>query len=145
MCLAQLVQGLERDNIYFTILGILGCATYTDLRWRKIPNFIPILILLVAFYIHYINSTWLLGLYGLAIAGVLFVPYIFNQAGGGDVKIFLALGFFLGLGVIFLLLIVLTLLALFFILRGSKRVPLAPFILFGYLIIGGVVFATKIL
>lgn len=79
---------------------------------------------------------------GIAIASVFFIPYLLKEIGGGDVKLLLALGFYLGIGVILLIFIVLFLLALFYILKGVERnLPLAPFILCSYLILGGVVLA----
>ncbi len=91
-----------------------------------------------------------MGLIGLELMLILFIPYLLKQMGGGDVKLLLALGFCFGIGILVFLFIVLIILALFVIYKRFQGVrntfiPLAPFILFSYFILGGVAFATKIL
>lgn len=132
------------------LLILLIIATYTDIRWRIIPNYIAVMIVLLAGYNHFLNGTWQMGLIGLGLMLILFIPYLLGQIGGGDVKLLLALGFYLGIGIILISFIVLIILALFVIYKGlqgvkNTHVPLAPFILSSYLILGGVALATKVL
>lgn len=87
----------------------------------------------------------------MAVAGITLVPYLLGSMGAGDVKLFLSLGFVMGPAVSVLIFLVLVILALYLIclwfIKHSKKfhVPLAPFILAGYLILGGVALAGKVI
>ncbi len=88
-----------------------------------------------------------MSLSGIAAASIVFIPYFLGNMGAGDVKLFLSLGFIMGPGILILMFTTLLALALFFVFswikNRSKRlnVPLAPFILLGYLVLGGGIFA----
>lgn len=134
---------------YLILLGVLVWSAYTDLQNRVIPNYISITILALGLYQHCTNQTCLMGLAGLAITTITLIPYGLQVLGAGDVKLFMSLGFLLGPVVLGLIIVVLFLISLFSAFawirhrRERIHVPLAPFVLSGYLILGGVVFVSK--
>jgi len=137
--------------IVFCLLFVLAWAACTDWHKHIIPNYVSAAALLPGLYLHMINGTWLTGLIGLAAAaGITMIPYGLGKLGAGDVKLFLSLGFVMGPAVLVLMFITLVVLAVglvfAWVLKGKDKsfyIPLAPFILAGYLILGGVVFACQ--
>lgn len=70
-------------------------AVFTDLRARKIPNWLTVtsLLLGVAF------TDWLHAIGGVAVGLAAFIPFfIVGWLGGGDVKLLMALGAWGGRG-----------------------------------------------
>ena len=94
--------------IRVTLSLILVTAAVTDLRWRRIPNWLtlpalPVGLIAQAAY----GEGFLQGLLG-ALGGfaALFVLFAIGAGGGGDVKLFTVVGSFVGfhnLGVVFVL------------------------------------------
>jgi len=87
-------------NMYWVALGTLVLAAVFDMRTREIPNSIPVGLILLsvgAKVAGFHPVSWVeLGL-GVALAfGLAFVPFAFGVLGGGDVKLFTALGAALG-------------------------------------------------
>jgi prepilin peptidase CpaA len=82
---------------------MLSIAVYTELKERRIPNWLTMsgmaLGLLIA-YLHGTPAFWL-SLGGLAVGfGFLFIFYVFGGLGGGDVKLMGAAGALLGVDMI---------------------------------------------
>ncbi|MGS0763172.1 prepilin peptidase [Syntrophomonas curvata] len=137
--------------VAYTVLIFLAWAAYIDWQKHIIPNYVSIIVLFFGFYLHLTNDTWLLGFTGLAVAGITLIPYLLGSMGAGDVKLFCSLGFVMGPAVSVLLFLVLVILALFLICMWFAKhdtrlhIPLAPFILAGYLVLGGVALAGKVI
>lgn len=91
--------------IWIWVLLVLagGIASYTDLRWTRIPNWLSLPVLLGGL----IHAGFVGGgagvldaLGGAAISGGLFViAYAVNKGGGGDAKLMLGLGAWVGVEV----------------------------------------------
>lgn len=81
-------------------LAVLAVATYTDLRSRRIPNWLVFPFLAVGLVV----SSWLGGwaglgqsIEGLALAGFLFgIFFVMGGMGAGDVKLCAAIGAWVG-------------------------------------------------
>lgn len=75
-------------------------AAFTDIRWRRIPNWL----ILPALVMGLIGNLWLrgwpgvlLGLGGFALAALVYVPlFALKGIGAGDVKLMAALGMIVG-------------------------------------------------
>lgn len=100
--------------IWIWILMVLACAvaSYTDVTSTRIPNWLSLPILLVGI----LHAVWTGGLEGLldglggaAIAGGLFIfAYAVHKGGGGDAKLMLGLGAWLGIDLSVILLAAVT-------------------------------------
>jgi prepilin signal peptidase PulO-like enzyme (type II secretory pathway) len=81
-------------------IAILVTVSYTDLRWRRIPNAVVIPGILIAFLAAIFNSQLPAALLGGFVGGIFFVvPAIIfgsERAGMGDVKLALFMGLVLG-------------------------------------------------
>jgi prepilin peptidase CpaA len=106
----------------FVVLAILvfaytATAMITDLRARRIPNWLTVSSLVGALLFHGVTGGWSgLGhaLGGFAVGfGFLLVLWLIGGAGGGDVKLTGALGAWLGASTTLLVLLISTPLALF--------------------------------
>ena len=87
--------------------------SYTDIRYRRIPNKLVLVILIVGItfntVFHGANGLFLsLGGFGLAF-GVFFLLHVFGTLGAGDVKLFGAIGAISGLYMVLPTLIVVAL------------------------------------
>ncbi len=93
---------LTTARIVFLVAVILFTAvtSWTDLKWRRIPNKITVPMCLAGFIwqiVFHGGPGLLSGLYGFAIGfGILFVLWMIGSAGGGDVKLLGALSVWLG-------------------------------------------------
>lgn len=83
-----------------TVIAVIAIATYTDCRWRLIKNILTVPAIALGLLLHFLGSGWpglTFGLLGLAAGfGLMMIPYVFGQMGGGDVKLMAALGSLLG-------------------------------------------------
>lgn len=103
------------------ILPILCYGAYTDWKQRIIPNRVPVLVMLLGtttgggFAYKFIS----LGIMVLLLALAAFLTH--QKSGGGDIKLYMALSFALGLqGLVVVLLLTIVLYTGF---RVVKRVP----------------------
>lgn len=119
------------------VVGLLGVAVYTDMRWQKIPNVLTFGVMGAALVVHPLLAVLLHGrdavlpalytcLAGIAVA---FVPgFLFWNLGGamkaGDAKLLMAIGAVLGpfevLRVFVLVLFVQIPVALFLLARAGR-------------------------
>lgn len=127
------------------LLVLLGIATYTDIKERKIKNWLNLLIVIAraAFIplmgISYHNILGAAFLFGLFLA----IAVIRDESMAGDIKCVGAFGFYLGLTNAVIVLFGAMIIALIFsiirrLLKKDKYFPLAPFFLFSYAGIAGV-------
>jgi prepilin peptidase CpaA len=97
----MLPNGLWNDGLA-VLAGLIACGF--DLKWRKIPNWLTISALILGLGGHAVFG-WESGagaLWGCLTGLVLLaIPFIAGGIGGGDVKLMMALGAFLGVVRIF--------------------------------------------
>ena len=79
---------------------ILGSAIASDLRWRTIPNWLTVPSILVGLGFHLVMNQFegfVFSLEGAAVGlGLFVILYVCGWMGAGDVKLFAAVGSFLG-------------------------------------------------
>ncbi len=82
------------------IAALTVAAIWTDLRYRRIPNWLTVTGAVSAILFHTATSGWAgatFSLGGFAVGfGVLFVLWIIGGGGGGDVKLMGAIGAWMG-------------------------------------------------
>ncbi len=82
------------------LLLILGAAIASDLRWRTIPNWLTGPSILVGLGLHTFINQWtglIFSLEGAALGlGLFLIIYVLGWMGAGDVKLYAAVGSFLG-------------------------------------------------
>ncbi len=125
---------------FAAISVLLGIGSIMDIKTREIPNWISVIIALLA-----IINFRLKNLLGIIVAVIFFsVALVTGKIGGGDVKLIAALSVVCGLWGSFALLLVAQIAMLIFYgvsvilqkLRGKtadKALPFVPFIFIGYL------------
>jgi prepilin peptidase CpaA len=90
------------DEGIAVLAGLVACGI--DLKWRKIPNWLTLSVLVIGLGGHAVSG-WRDGLNALGgcCAGLtlLLIPFVSGGIGGGDVKLMMALGALLGTGRIF--------------------------------------------
>ena len=90
------------ENIAIALMFVPAALviTYKDVRYRRIPNKLVLLILIGGLVLNAVFGAWqgfLTSLGGFAIAfGVMFVLHVFGTMGAGDVKFFAAIGAVVG-------------------------------------------------
>ncbi len=121
---------------------ILLAGVYMDVEFRKIPNVIPLLIFEMGICRVGVDNTlsFSAAVIGALIPLVLFCIIEFinrgNVIGGGDYKLFMAIGFILGCPDILSMMFVSFLAAFIYsIARKRKSLPLCPFAFLGSLLI----------
>lgn len=82
--------------LLLAVLGWAGTLTWSDFKSRLLPNWLTVGGAVLALLIRFGLGGWPLLIDGFAAAcvagGVLLIPFIFNGAGGGDVKMLFAAG-----------------------------------------------------
>jgi prepilin peptidase CpaA len=83
----------------FSVLLVIACVT--DVRWRRIPNWLVLTLALTGFAYSVWLDPWLTGLGramgGLSLGfGIWIVFFVLGAIGAGDVKLFAAAGAWLG-------------------------------------------------
>ena len=93
----------------FPIIGsslLVTLAMFTDVEWRRVPNWLTVPASISGLAYHCYSAGVMQGL-GVALAGLitgfglLCLPYMLGGMGGGDVKLFAAMGCLLGMDAIF--------------------------------------------
>ncbi|MHB1926520.1 MAG: prepilin peptidase [Leptospirillum sp.] len=122
-------------------LAVMAVATYYDLRWRVIPNWLIVVYLLLTLPIVLLSGgLWLhLGAAVLVFVALALLANLVGGIGGGDVKLIAAtillLGPLLGIWVWVLSLTLACLGGLVLICTGRRprvvRLPMAPYFLLG--------------
>ena len=91
------------------VAPILMVVIYYDYKWRRIPNFITVPLIIFGFMLQFIIGGWTgckSSLMGLFIgSGVFFLLYLSGGMGAGDVKLMGGTGALLGVDKIFAALI----------------------------------------
>ncbi len=93
-----LISGILMDAFFIALL--LWCAC-TDLKRRTVSNLLVVLLLclgLLNMAMAVINGgTWWIYPAGLLLSVPFFIAWLKNSMGGGDVKLIMAISFYLGL------------------------------------------------
>lgn len=121
------------------IFSALIVLSFIDIKHKIVPDKINLFIFVMGLYILYLdNANISLHIIGIFIASVplLIIAVTTNGFGGGDIKLFAAIGFFLGwkltLVAFILTLIIASIysIAVLILKKGNKktRIPLVPFI-----------------
>ncbi len=88
------------DITEMILLLILGTAIASDLRWRTIPNWLTGPATVVGLGLHTFINQWtglVFSLEGAALGlGLFLIIYVLGWMGAGDVKLYAAVGSFLG-------------------------------------------------
>ncbi len=130
---------------YLILLIFLLYFSYTDCRYRRIPNKVILLLLIIGFCFLPFSSPMSLYCIGLFFPSlILFLLNILYSGfiGSGDIKLFICTGLLLGFKINILLFILTCISALIFcaiysLLSSNKiySLPLAPFICSSFLFI----------
>lgn len=131
-----LYTGIFMDILF---LAALFEAARVDLRRREIPNLIAIIIAVLGVAATIVSASIVEHLLGLALALPLVIPGLFGHMGGGDYKLLIGTGLYLGLSQSILAVVLsipATVCVAAYLLITKKtlksvRIPLAPLIAFG--------------
>lgn len=127
--------------VFAISLIVLLYAAYTDLTKRIIPNWLVLTALLVGFGYHLYRGSIIYAIAGVMLTVVLLIILkLFMSLGEGDIKFSLALGALLGPAAILVVLGSLVLAVIVGLLCRQREisVPLAPYMLIAFSLIGGV-------
>ena len=121
--------------LILTIIILLIASIY-DIKYRKIPNALIAILLLIGIVSFVCNDNRIPQLVGLVLPLVLLIPYALGKTGAGDIKLLISTGFILGAVPNTVIFIFSLLLALFCALiltllrrRPTSDLPYAPFFL----------------
>jgi len=81
------------------IIAVIGLATFFDIEWRRIPNWLILFGLSAALGLNGLRgmNEFYLSLTGIGVGvGILFIPFAFRWIGAGDVKFLGVMGAFVG-------------------------------------------------
>ncbi|GGG18181.1 prepilin peptidase [Paenibacillus aceti] len=127
--------------VHVTLFLVIGVATYTDLRWRTIPDWLIMKGLGLILLIRIFNSDqnqwrYFLGLFvasGVLYLAALLIP---GSVGGGDIKLMALVGLAIGWqeSLLFLCLILILagvcgVIGIMVTKNRKMKIPLAPFFL----------------
>ena len=94
------MPNFENIVIALTFVPLSLAITYMDVRYRRIPNKMVLVILISGITLNSFFNGWhglLASLGGLALAfGAMFFLHLFGTMGAGDVKFFAAIGSVIG-------------------------------------------------
>lgn len=128
--------GIFMDFLF--LIALFGAAR-ADLKKREIPNLFSIIVAVLGVVATILSSSIVDHLLGLAFALPLIIPGLLGHMGGGDYKLLLGTGLYLGLSQS-LLAVVSSLpatmgVAIYLLIKKKTlkniRIPLAPLIAFG--------------
>lgn len=138
---------MERELIikYSVLTIFLLITAYMDVRYKKIPNKLILLMLVGGLAVQLIGFDWqnfIMAVIGVAVAAVVLVgTYLFSKGslGEGDVKLAICTALYIGVFDFISLMIyalILTVIAGVFVYifkrkDNSKQLPFAPFMLIG--------------
>ncbi|MDU5946028.1 prepilin peptidase [Paenibacillus lactis] len=128
------------------LIALLGMATYTDVRWRVIPDWLSGIGIgyFLIFRLFHSEQPFYYYLLGVLIgAGLLYVFAVLkpDSFGGGDIKLMAVVGMALGWQQAMLFLIIMLTFAWLFAVAfkwagyGMEMLPLAPFYLLADLVV----------
>jgi prepilin peptidase CpaA len=90
----------QNTAIAATLIPLAVLITYTDIRYRRIPNKLVLITLIGGLALNTFFEGWeglLSSLGGMALAfGIMFLLHAFGTMGAGDVKLFAAIGAMIG-------------------------------------------------
>ena len=94
------VAALAQRAVVPAVIAVIAIAAYTDWRWRLIKNSLTLPAIALGLILNLLGSGWsgfVSGLLGLAAGfGLMMIPFVLGQMGGGDVKLLAALGSLVG-------------------------------------------------
>lgn len=126
--------------------AILLAVSYTDIRWRRIPNRIIYPGILIALFAAFLEPNWANALLaGIAAASIFIIPILLfgtHQAGVGDVKMALFVGLILAFPDVLYAIAISAITALLVHIPGlglgrvsrKTSIPFGPFLAFGTLV-----------
>ena len=122
------------------LIAMLLCASYTDLRWRRIKNWLTYPVMVAGFAFNALAGGWdgaqLSATGWLVGLGIMVLPFALGVMGAGDVKLIAAIGAVKG--VHFLLLVTVYgsaaggLLALYYLVRQRRLGVTLRYITYGW-------------
>lgn len=126
---------------------ILIAVSYTDLRWRRIPNVIIVPSILLAFVVSIFTNQWQLAMLGGVFGSLVFLFPVFiygpERAGVGDVKLATFIGLVLSFPNVVYAIMLAFLTATLIVLPGlllqridrKTIIPFGPFLAFGAILV----------
>jgi prepilin peptidase CpaA len=96
----MVTTGMVESATVAAVVGVVVLAAITDVRTRRIPNVLTATALLAALALRALHGgpALLVGVTGAAVALLLLLPlFAMGGLGGGDAKLLIAVGAFLGL------------------------------------------------
>jgi prepilin signal peptidase PulO-like enzyme (type II secretory pathway) len=146
----MLTNDFSETVVALVLLGFLSFFSWTDIRYRRIPNSIIGLGMMVALILRWLVSDELLPEYllgGFLGWSVLMTLAFISRGGigGGDVKLYAMIGIFVGWKLVIMILLIATIIGLLYgitvmMLKGKKSnyaIPFAPFTLVSALLVYG--------